>query len=349
MNNIITQKNMKSTNLNEVLDIVRKNGELTRREILQYSGLSWGGTSQIITQLLQKKLVITKESGGTASGRRPETISLNGNDNYVLGIDINLSGIYAVLVNLKSEIIYQSGIKPEVSERDELINATEGLISDIREKYKHKNIMAIGISMQGRVDEKNGISGELDKINNWKDVPIKDIFEEKFGIPVHIAHDPECLLTAVASDDDALLLRLDFGIGMAVKKCGELISAAGMLELGKTVCENGMRLDDYATITGLSQSFGITPENFDDAKNSAAFDKMASQLGVALSTAVLIFDVKKVYICGELLKYGKCFLNKTESIVKKYCGEDTVIEIFDVKKAAEGAADIAINNKIFVL
>ena len=68
MNNIITQKNMKSTNLNEVLDIVRKNGELTRREILQYSGLSWGGTSQIITQLLSKKACNNQRERGYGVG-----------------------------------------------------------------------------------------------------------------------------------------------------------------------------------------------------------------------------------------------------------------------------------------
>lgn len=359
MSNVINQKDMKNINLVEVLDLIREKGSVTRKEIQNETGLSWGGASQIITQLTMKNLIVnTKNSEIGVSGRKPELLSLNTEDNFVIGIDINMSGIYAVVTNLCGDVMDYADTDMNFSNRDELIEGVVSFIGELIKNSPRKSFMAIGVSMQGRVDEKNGISRSFEGMNDWEDVPLRDILTEKFSIPVNVAHDPDCLLTSATSGGDAMLIRIDYGIGMAVMKDGNLISSVGMPEIGKTVImdNNGQikgRLFDFATIPGIEKSLGEKIKVSAGRENreclEKVFEKMALYLGTATANAMMMFDVRTVYLCGKLTEYSEIFLDKYADTVKTGFGENVTIELFDVKRAAIGAAETAIKKKIFVV
>lgn len=353
MANTLNQMDMKNINLIEVLRIIKDKKYVTRKDVQKYSGLSWGGTSQIITNLMEKRLIINSKDNDTAvSGRRPEVLSLNNDDNYVIGLDINVSGIYSVIINLGSQVIDKTETSVSFDNKDSFISSVKEFIRNLMNKYPDKTFMGIGVSMQGRVDEKNGVSKEFIGIDDWVDVPIETILTQEFDIPVSVAHDPECLLTAYGTNTDSMLIRMDFDIGMAIKKNNALISAEGMLEVGKFPVTDGKgqlvgKLADYTTISGIEKKYPNFIESIakNDANTQKVFDDMSAHLGYALSAAMILFDVNKLILCGKMTDWKDFFYDKTRDIMSRCIG-DMEIVFYDVKNAAIGAAEIAINKKI---
>ena len=98
-NKVINQLHMREMNLNEVLKIIREEESLTRRKLQDLTGFSWGGVSQIVTRLLSQNLIIEVKDTSPGPGRKPTCLQINGEENLLLGVDINSSGITAVIQN----------------------------------------------------------------------------------------------------------------------------------------------------------------------------------------------------------------------------------------------------------
>ena len=219
-NKVINQLHMREMNLNEVLKIIREEESLTRRKLQDLTGFSWGGVSQIVTRLLSQNLIIEVKDTSPGPGRKPTCLQINGEENLLLGVDINSSGITAVIQNLKNEILEQISMSADCSARKKLLANTFQLTDQLFEKYKERKILATGISMQSAVDEKKRVSLYLKECPDWENVPLCDIFEERYKIPAYLAHDPDCLVASNVSmfGEDVLLCRIDYGIGLSVFK-----------------------------------------------------------------------------------------------------------------------------------
>ena len=90
---------LKKANILEVFRALQKNRALSRREIEEITGLSWGSVSQICASLI-KQGIITAEKETPLAGRPPERLAMCLTKNLSLGIDINSVGLSFNVVNL---------------------------------------------------------------------------------------------------------------------------------------------------------------------------------------------------------------------------------------------------------
>lgn len=349
-NKVINQMNMRETNLNEVLKIIREHGPLTRRKLQEITGLSWGGTSQIVTRLLNQNLILEEKDNTQTAGRKPTCLRINGQNNLILGIDVNSSGLTAVVQNLQNEILEQTEGEADCSDQKSLLNSIFALLDPLYEKYRRSVILGCGISMQSAVDEKNGISLYLKECPDWKDVPLCEIFAKRYGIATYLAHDPDCLVASNVSlfGEDVILLRMDYSIGMSVFKDGTFIKSPGMLEIGNTlICtENNeiKRLEDSVTITAMEQKAGCDiRELAKNTKGQKVIEKAAATTAVSAANASILFDISTILICGKLVECVPEFYEELNKNIKKYLTEEIKIFLYDEKKAAAGAAWMAAN------
>ena len=198
MRKFISQQDMRIANILEVLSLIRKEKSVTRKEIQNLMGLSWGGVSQIVSRLLELSYVVEEKSqDNISSGRRPGCIGINAADNYIIGIDVNMSGLYAVVINLKNEIIYEEAKTPDITDKDSFLASIYELLDSVTEKYKKNTILALGVAMQGEVDTDAGISLGI-SVSGWENIALADMLTERYGVPSYIAHDPDCILSAAA-------------------------------------------------------------------------------------------------------------------------------------------------------
>ena len=330
MRKFISQKDMRIANILEVLSLIRKEKSVTRKEIQNLMGLSWGGVSQIVSRLLELSYVVEEKITDRAtSGRKPGSIEINASDNYIIGIDVNMSGLYAVVINLKNEIIYEEGRTPDITDKDAFLASVYELLDSVTEKYKNNTILALGVAMQGEVDTDAGISMGI-AVKDWRNIALADMLTERYGVPSYIAHDPDCILSAAAREnkEDAILVRLDKGLGMAVIKNGSLIIGSGMHEIGR--CK-------VLTQKGIEELHRIY------FKLDISKEEKREALAFAIANSIIIFNVKKLLICGTEFS-GEEELSAFKKILEEYSSRVLEVRRYDVKRAAFGAAIFAIED-----
>ncbi len=108
----------------------------------------------------------------------------------MLGFDIGGTNLRAGVIENGSFLsIYHEPIKDQFDEQ-ETINQVIKLIS----MAMLPGIVSIGVGVPSVVDLKTGVVYDTVNIPSWKEVPLKDILEKKFGIPVLINNDANCFV-----------------------------------------------------------------------------------------------------------------------------------------------------------
>lgn len=344
MKKYINQQDMKDANVYNVLRLIRKEERLTRRNIEEKTGLSWGAVSKVTSILLERKYiheVSVKEN--TGPGRTPVYLEINPSEYFTVGLDVNKSGLFGVLINMKNEVRYTVSKKIKVFEKESLLEEISCVIEQILKVSEGHEILGIGVAMQGLVDSAAGISVRFPACKLWENVKLKKYLEEKFNIPTFLEHDPECILYAHSGNEeikDCILIRVDNGIGMAVMIDGRIFKRLGAFELGNMKPCGEKKLGVFASADGIEEVWGKKVSELakmPDDKKCEVFDTLGKMLGISIYNVTELLNVHNVLLCGEMFEYKDRFFDK----MKEWAGERAVFFEADVKNAAIGAGMIA--------
>lgn len=346
MKQFMVKNAMSRVNCANMLELIHEFGQLTRRQLEAATGLSWGGVTNMVNRLISAGYIVeSKNSTGTACGRAPGLLEINGKDHFTLGIDVNDTGLSACIMNLKDEILAEFAQPADFSSPDALLADIDILIEKALDACKEKQVLAIGVSMQGEVDSRNGVSVRLPQCRGWNDVPLKALIEERFGRATVLAHDPDCMLLSHISkteDENVVLIRLDKSVGMAAALHGEILYGSGLWELAHMVvdpagpvCSCGERgcLDAYVAACWMGKG---TPVK--------ALSELPRPLATAAGNVVRLFRPETLILCGELMKYQPYFLGEFLSLM--HSSGVNVHTIANARSAMEGAALMACKHAI---
>ncbi len=326
MRKYLNQQDMKRANAEDVFLLIRENPGITRKQIERMTELSWGGVSNITGRLLEEQYIIEyRQESSSGAGRVPSCLAVNDRRHYIIGLDINISGFSAVVMNLKNDIVGQTARKACFQDAASLREQIFAFVTDILRDNADKHILGMGIAMQGIIDAKRGLSLELPQCPDWRNVPLAAQLSERFHLPVFLEHDPDCILYAESRQEDlstAILLRVDGGIGMSVMLDGVIQSRLGMYEIGHLIVRRGGEkcscgkqgcLEAYASMRGMERRFGgefaelaAQAEN----KNPKAvnlFREMAAYLGETVSNTACMLNISDLLLCGAMWDYRHLF------------------------------------------
>ena len=263
---------MRNANALSILNYLRTNGVSTRREIQAATGLSWAAVSTITADLIAQDILIEKAPKERVSGRTPTLLDFNPRKNLSIGAEINVEGLTVVLLDLRGKVISAQEELLDQAEKHSTLNQMTRMIEEMLRKnhLQKKQLLGIGVSVQGSVDKEGSVSLYNHYIEDWRDVPLKDLFEDYFGVPVRVMHDPVCIALAeererqYLTQNDFVLIRLGYGIGMSYLHDGKPLpgheGTAG--ELGHMVvnsdgeactCGNQGCLEAYCSIRGIAR------------------------------------------------------------------------------------------------
>ena len=350
MKKYITQDTLKKNNTADILTFILERGGATRREIEWETGFSWGTVSSNAALLIERGYLIEEKSESTGSaGRSTCRLVPNGEGVVSIGLDINRTGLVAQIVGL------DLSVKESISEpfcaktQKELITQAEELCARAIDMCEGKyRVFSIGIALQGAVDGKVGFSLRFPGICDWTPYNIKERFESRFFLPVYLGHDPKCMLIAEQCKkkySDAVLVRIDEGIGMAVSQDGRILDDTERLELGHTVavrggelCSCGKRgcLEAYSSVNGICRRADIASERLlDEPKNYLdLISEAAEHLGLALYNICVLFRPQKLVLTGRGLEIDEY----VSGIIERFSFEGVELEIDRDISAAFGAA-----------
>ena len=367
-------KQTQTNNIWKLFLYIQDHGAVSRDQIQEASGLSWGTVSSVINKLEKKGFVEEKPVETNKVGRKKKLISIANNSNFVLGIDINISGLTFIVTDLKWEVhqIVQGSIlnNDKDSIIEQILQTSEELIK------KFNNFLFISISLQGRISRKKDISREISGFANWKDVPIKSLFEKKFNIPTFLYHDPDCLMAFHKVNNDIqiknkgyyVLLKIDNSIGISLLLDGEVFedSNGRCPEIAHTIVEHdgepcycGKKgcLESYVSIKGLTNLYNkkynqsISPKDYSrllNKNNNNAVDLLldnSKYLASTISNLFQLFSPQLLIIGGKLAKYADLYLPDVKQYLKNN-GENQsklVVGDYKIEACALGACVLTIN------
>ena len=339
-------EDMSKVNCSYVLNVIREAKEISRKEISHITGLSWGGMTKIVNKLFEKGYIKEEKSTtATRAGRTPGVITICKDYNVVIGLDINREGLAGCVLNLAGDILEEYSAEVSCETKEDLMQSIIAFTSRVVKENNKRNILAIGVAMQGIVDVEKGISVKFPACDGWNNVKIQEILETHFQYPVFIEHDPNCMLySAVYNNpmENSVLFRMDRSIGMAVTLDGNIIRGNGLLEVAHNIvvpdgkeCKCGKR--------GCVESY-LSPCLEGKELQQDAIDEMVKAITVLMYNMTQIFNATKLILTGELIAHRKKFEDKLLKEFYSYCETDKVKVEFmeETRKVVYGAAMIAI-------
>lgn len=267
---------MRDINEAIVLNLIREQQPISRIQITRKTGLKISTVTVITRRLMEKELIIEQGVAPSNGGRKARLLGLRPEKVCVVGIDIGVTRTTLALGDFNGEVIDQevipTGRRP-LPFLEKLVRRVEALMASQRGQVEFEGI---GISATGIVDSARGrviFSPNL----GWQDVAVRDIFEQRFALPVTLDNDARASALAEiwhgrgreAGSMHLVFVTVNEGVGTGIVVNGQLFrgSSEGAGEFGHLslnhngpVCNCGNRgcwelySSDRATINRFLES-----------------------------------------------------------------------------------------------
>ena len=226
--NTITDLRKKNTLV--VLKSIMQSGVISKVDVAAQTGLTLMTVNTIINNLVEKNVLIEQGAADVSTGRKAVLYALNPSDYYLLGVNIGIGSVTMAVSNLINEKIDMREIKFSTQNKpDETIaiikEALRGALK--RHDIKTGNVLGMGVAVPGPVNEKTGVVYSLPNLKGWEGVPLKDIFEETFDMPVIVEKDTYASVLYLKTCleipyEDVVSLTIKGGIGTGIVLGGNL-------------------------------------------------------------------------------------------------------------------------------
>lgn len=233
---------------------------------------------------------------------------------------------------------------------DSLIAAIVERVEEIRTDYPE--IRAIGIGVPGAVDSSKGVTYSLTNVKGWKNVPLRDLFAEKTGLPTVVDNDANCMAYAEyrfgagQGCRNVICVTLGTGVGGGLILNGELYRgstyAAG--EIGQmSVDLNGVpgpygnsgaleryignrQIEELAAATYAERGEAVpadhTPEGIavlarsGDLTAKAIWKQVGEYLGSSLMSTVYLLNPDAIVVGGGVAHAGEVLFEPLEKYLQ---------------------------------
>lgn len=252
-----------------------------------------------------------------------------------IGIDIDGTNIRLGIVD-GGEIFRKLIVPAKADEPEGVIIAH--LIDSIG-KIINSNIRGVGIGVAAIVKTDKGIVQDAINIPSWKRVPLKEILEKEFNIPVFVNNDSNCFAFGERYYGERTLYRdivcvtLSLGVGTGIIINNELYNGynTGAGELGSLP----YLYSDYERYCGekffirndttLDEAYQLALEG--DPKMLALWNELGEHIGSLIKTILFTYDPQAIVLGGTITKGYELFSAAMYESVYKFPFQETVERI----------------------
>ncbi|MBI4336001.1 MAG: ROK family transcriptional regulator [Candidatus Omnitrophica bacterium] len=231
-----------------ILEVIRRGKTISRTDISRLTGLNIVTVSNYINDYIAKGLIVERGYDSSTGGRRPTIIELNPAYTHVIGVELGLKQIKAVLTDLEANVIASSRKDRPGEDAESIINCITGVVEDVIQasKLDKSKIKGICVAASGLVDKEAGtVHSTIGTTSVF--LPINLTMERKFDIYTFLENDA----TAAAYGEWALSLDLDTkvmlymysGVGCGIVINGEVFRGATGVA-GETSLKNHLEPTD---------------------------------------------------------------------------------------------------------
>jgi predicted NBD/HSP70 family sugar kinase len=339
------QATVRRLNMSAILKLLRERGTLARADMAKVLGMTRNTASNIVSDLLDAGLVIETEYRREGAGRPGLLLEMAPSGGFAVGAEININRIIAVVVNFKGKTLWEESAQINPAQpQDEIIATAEQLVKSALDWGVGENLkpLGIGLGLAGLVDAESGCLIYAPTLN-WKDIPFKAMWEEKFELTVHIDNEANTSALGYYAYTDHANVRnmayLSIGAGMGgglildrqlFRGSGGFAGQAGHMKIrtdgspctcgdhGCWVTEVG--LPAFARKTGnanvdVGEIATLLRNN--DPDTMAVIDEIAEMLGLGIANLINLFNFDRVILGGAIRPILPFMLEKARLVADR--------------------------------
>ena len=234
----------------------------------------------------------------------------------VIGVDLGGTKVRAGVAvngsirNQKQQLFNSKGTQKE----------TLGQLKDLIRPLMNPNVSGIGLGVPSVIDIQRGIVYNVVNIPSWDRVPLKDILEEEFSVPVSVNNDVNCFVLGehryglLRGMQNVVGITSGTGLGSGIIINNELFhgSNCGAGEIG-LLCYGDHNIEYYASGNFFEVTYGIPAvvaherALAGDGEALEWWKEFGRHMGQAIKTVVYSYDPEAVAIGGSLSKAFRLF------------------------------------------
>lgn len=241
-----TRQQTKAHNARLILKTIYDEGEISRATVARLTGLTRTTVSEAVAELMEEGLVAEVGLGPSAGGKPPILLSVVDDSRHLIGIDLANSEFRGAVINLRGEIKHRLRIPIHDQDGDAALDLVYRLIDELISP-DDTLLLGIGIGTPGLMDARQGVVRKAVNLD-WQDLPLGDLLEQRYRLPVYIANDSqvaalaEYTFGANKSSSPLIVIKVGRGTSAGIVLNGQLYygDGFGAGEIGHvTVVEEG--------------------------------------------------------------------------------------------------------------
>lgn len=217
----------------------------SRQVLTQHSGLSTATVANVVTDLIEARVVVETGFEQAQVGRPRAILTVNPHSGYLVGIDIAETYIHFELFDLR--LTFRQAIEhrldhAENQPRQVLEHLVQGLAELLQAADVPRGaVLGVGVSVPGLVEPSGGVSVFAPNWG-WRDVPLLTLLREQIDLPLYLDNPLKAIALAQLwfgagrNASNLIVLNIGTGVGAGVIINGQLYRGAvnGAGEWGHT-------------------------------------------------------------------------------------------------------------------
>lgn len=172
-----------------VVSLIRQFAPVSRRTLMELTGLSRATVFAIADELRVQGLVAEERSAVPSGGRRSGLLSINPGAGFALGVEINSDDAILVLIDLIGVVRKHRHFLHKHLAAEQMLSlvATEAKAMLAETPEAVSRVLGVGVSAPGVLDVASG-SVLLASNLEWVDTPVASHLEASLGLPVTVSN-----------------------------------------------------------------------------------------------------------------------------------------------------------------
>ncbi|RKT57351.1 ROK family transcriptional regulator [Saccharothrix australiensis] len=278
-----------------VLGLARS-GAVTRVDLAEGSGLTPQAVSKVVARLIADGLLVECGTRNVGVGKPRTLLKLVADSRLALGAQVERDELRVVLTDLAGDVLDRA-VAPLPADFDPGAFVVE--LTRLVDRLRNDRLLGVGIGFVGPLDHRTGVVHDATALAKWHDVPLRELAEQRLGLPVVVDKDTNAAIVAEAwrrgeELRDAVLVLVGTGLGVGLLLDGQVHRGArtNAGEFGHTT----IQLDGPRCVCGRT---GCVEAVHNAAARAGDLALATSIVGTAVSDLVQLLDVDHVVLAGR--------------------------------------------------
>ncbi len=162
-------------------------GAQSRAQLAKKMGLSPATLTRLVRPLVDSGVLVEADAIRTPGrGRSSLPLDVVADDYRFIGVKLTTESIYAVVTDLRAEIVDTETVDEPSLAVSEVVAAVAGVVARL-ESRADRSIHAVGVTLGGQVDRGETVADS--PFLHWHEVPFRSLLAAEVRAPVHLAND----------------------------------------------------------------------------------------------------------------------------------------------------------------